>query len=261
MSLPRLPISAFFITFNEADRLPQALAPVTALCAEIIVIDSGSTDETRAIAEGMGARVVLNAPFPGYGPQKRFGEDQASQPWLLNLDADEELSEEAVTAIRALFATGAPDCDAVRFAIREMYPGEARPSRFAYTLHKIRLYRRERGRFDASPVFDDVRMEEKSRVVSITGDIRHRSFRSIRDVSRKFDALNDVQVADLIARGRKPSRWRLVIEFPMQFLKVYFGRRHFLRGTYGFLIAMNHAWFRYMRLAKWIERSGLAGNR
>lgn len=249
----RLRISAFFITFNEADRLPQALAPVLDLCDEVLVIDSGSTDATRDIAAALGATVILNTPFPGYGPQKRFGEDQCRHNWLLNLDADEVLSSAAVAEIRALFSTGEPALDGVRMPITEMFPGEEKPHRFAYAVKKIRLYRRDRGRFDASPVFDDVRMAESARVRAIAGVVMHRSIRSLGDQLRKLDAYTDKQVADMAARGRRLPRWRLFVEFPIAFLNAYFIRRHCVRGVYGFLTAMNYAWFRYMRVAKFTE--------
>ena len=253
-ALPRLPISAFFIAYNEADRLPQALAPVLTLCAEVLVIDSGSTDGTPEIAAAMGARVITNAPFPGYGPQKRFGEDQCSHRWLLNLDADEELSDRLVADIRALFAQGEPACDGVRMPIAEMFPGEAQPHRFAYAVKKIRLYRQGTGRFDASPIFDDVRMAKGTLVVAVRGMVMHRSIRSLGDQLRKLDAYTDKQVADMVARGRRLPRWRLFVEFPATFLNAYFIRRHCVRGVYGFLTAMNYAWFRYMRVAKFVEQ-------
>ncbi|MGL4812627.1 MAG: glycosyltransferase family 2 protein [Beijerinckiaceae bacterium] len=249
----RLPISAFFIAFNEADRLPQALRPVLGLCAEVIVIDSGSTDGTREIAAAMGARVFTNAPFPGYGAQKRFGEDRCSHRWILNLDADEELSDTAVAHIRALFAAGEPAFDGVRMPITEMFPGEAKPHRFAYAVKKVRLYAKDRGRFDASPVFDDVRMAEGAHIASIRGVVMHRSIRSLGDQLRKLDSYTDKQVADMVARGRRLPRWRLFVEFPVSFLNAYFIRRHCVRGVYGFLTAMNYAWFRYMRAAKFTE--------
>ena len=250
----RLPISAFFIAFNEADRLPQALKPVLALCEEVIVIDSGSTDGTPQLAAAMGAQVFTNTPFPGYGGQKRFGEDRCSHVWLLNLDADEELSPQAVSDIRALFAAGPPACDGVRMPITEMFPGEDRPHRFAYAVRKIRLYRRDKGRFDASPVFDDVRMQDGAVITPIRGVVMHRSIRSLGDQLRKLDAYTDKQVADMVARGRRLPRWRLFVEFPASFLNAYLIRRHALRGVYGFLTAMNYAWFRYMRAAKFVEQ-------
>lgn len=102
-----LPLSGVVITFNEADRIARCLASLTAVCSEVVVVDSGSTDGTAEIAARSGARVVHQA-WLGFGRQKNFAVSQARQPWVLLLDADEWLEPEALDAIRALFVSGAP---------------------------------------------------------------------------------------------------------------------------------------------------------
>ena len=88
----RLPLSAFIISKNEADRISRPIKSVIDWVDEVIVVDSGSTDDTVAVAERLGARVVHHE-WKGYGAQKRHGEDQCRNHWLLNLDADEEVTE------------------------------------------------------------------------------------------------------------------------------------------------------------------------
>lgn len=82
------PLSIFIIAQNEADRIGRTIEAAKALSDDIVVVDSGSTDGTQALAEALGARVIVNA-WPGYGRQKRFAEEQCRHDWLLNLDADE----------------------------------------------------------------------------------------------------------------------------------------------------------------------------
>jgi glycosyltransferase involved in cell wall biosynthesis len=82
-----VPLSIFIITKNEVDRLGPTLESVKGLSSDIVVVDSGSTDGTQELAERLGARVIFN-PWPGYGLQKQFGEDQCRHDWLLNIDAD-----------------------------------------------------------------------------------------------------------------------------------------------------------------------------
>src|SRR5215212_11290934 len=100
-----LPLSIFIIAKNEADRLPETLRAVRDLTDDLVLVDSGSTDGTQEVAAEIGVRVVYN-PWPGYGLQKRFGEDQCRHEWLLNLDADEVVSPELLAEIRALFVHG-----------------------------------------------------------------------------------------------------------------------------------------------------------
>ncbi|MFN3481507.1 glycosyltransferase family 2 protein [Rhabdaerophilum calidifontis] len=248
-----LPLSIFLIARNESDRLPRTLRAVRGLAAELIVVDSGSTDDTVARAEAEGARVVFNA-WSGYGPQKRFAETQCRERWLLNLDADEWVPPELAAEIRALFAHGEPAADAYEIRIAEVFPGEAAPHRFAYALAPVRLYRRDRGSYSASPVHDRVDLQPGARVARLRGVIHHFSVRSIGDQIGKLNAYSDQQVADLAARGKTIPVWRVFVEFPAAFLKAYLLRRHAMRGVYGFITAMNYAFFRWLRVAKAYEQ-------
>jgi glycosyltransferase involved in cell wall biosynthesis len=90
--------SCFIIAKNEARRIGEVIASVRDLADEVIVIDSGSTDGTQQIAQDLGARVIFNE-WPGFGPQKRFGEDQCRNDWVLNLDGDEVLSDEPLSGL------------------------------------------------------------------------------------------------------------------------------------------------------------------
>jgi glycosyltransferase involved in cell wall biosynthesis len=248
-----LPLSIYLITFNEADRLPAALAAIAGLADEIVVVDSGSTDGTQAIAEAAGARVIHH-DWPGYGPQKRFAEEQCRHDWLLNLDADEVMDAAQVAAVRAVFAEGPPAPAGYRMWRVELFPGERVPHRFAYGQWLVRLYHREAGRYAASTVHDTVLMAPGARVADLAGTMLHFSVRSLGSELQKLNGYSDLQVLDLEARGVRLSFPRLFLEFPAAFLKAYLGRRHALRGAYGFMTAMNYAFFRYLRLAKHWER-------
>lgn len=249
-----LPLSVFIITQNEADRLGPVLQAVSTLTDDIVVVDSGSTDGTRELAETAGARVFLNEPWPGYGPQKRFAEDQCRNRWLLNVDADEWLPPELVSEIRALFSNGMPDHDGYSLPITEVFPGEPAPHPWAYTLAPVRLYDREAGRYVSSPVHDRVAFREGARIGHLRHQVHHRSVRSLGHQISKLNAYSDQQVKDLEARRVPLPTWRVFTELPMAFLKAYIGRRHFVRGVYGFMTAMNHAISRYLRIAKHVER-------
>ncbi len=248
-----LPLSVFIIARNEADRIGEAIRAVRSLTDDLVVVDSGSTDGTQALATDLGARVVSN-PWPGYGLQKRFGEDHCRHPWLLNVDADEVVSPGLADEIAALFAAGEPACQAYRIPIVEIFPGESSPHPLAYALSPVRLYRRDHGRYSDSLVHDRVDLEPGTRVGSLKGRIHHRSVRSLGDQLDKLNRYSDQQAVDLELRGVSLPAWRIFVELPAAFLKAYFGRRHFVRGTYGFLTAMNYAIARHLRVAKHYER-------
>ena len=96
-----LPISGVVITKNEADRISRCLESMRGLCAELLVVDSGSDDDTVAVATTLGARVV-HQDWLGYAAQKNHAMSLATQPWLLLLDADEWLADGAADSIRTL---------------------------------------------------------------------------------------------------------------------------------------------------------------
>lgn len=247
------PLSIFIITRDEADRIARTIEAVRALSDDILVVDSGSTDGTQAIAEGLGARVVFN-PWPGYGPQKRFAEDLCRHDWLLNLDADEVVPADLATEIADLFSKGQPAADAYKLRIAEIFPGEPAPHRFAYALAPVRLYRKAKGRYSPSPVHDRVDLAPDARVARLKGTVHHYSVRSLGEQMDKLNGYSDAQADDLDRRNATLSVFRLVAEFPANFIKAYIGRRHALRGVYGFMTAMNYAFYRYLRVAKHWER-------
>lgn len=251
-------LSIFIIARNEADRLPRTLAAIAGLSDDVVLVDSGSTDDTRAVAERFGVRVIDNA-WPGYGPQKRFAEEQCRHPWLLNIDADEVIPPDLQEEIRK--AMHNPAADAYEIRIAEIFPSEQKPHPMAYALAPVRLYRRDKGRYSASLVHDRVDLAADARVARLKGTIHHFSVRSIGDQIAKLNAYTDQQVRDLANRGKHIGTWRLFVEFPAAFLKAYLLRRHFVRGRYGFITAVNHAFYRWLRVAKDFERRMLEKHR
>ncbi len=246
----RLPLSVFIIARDEADRIARPIESVIGWVDEVIVIDSGSTDDTIAAAESLGARVVSN-DWPGYGPQKRFGEDQCRNDWLLNLDADEEITPELEAEIRTKFADGSyKAADGWRIMIRDMYAHETAPAPWAYGYHQIRLYDRRKGRFSASIVHDTVRPDDGAKIGNLSGIIAHRSIRSLDFQVGKYNRYSGMQVEDMRARGRKLPKIRLLTEFPVSFFKAYFVRKYRKYGWWGFILSMNYAHARFLRVAK-----------
>jgi glycosyltransferase involved in cell wall biosynthesis len=150
----RLPISVFIIAKNEADRLPVAIRAVRDWVDEVIVVDSGSTDDTVAVAESLGARVAYHE-WHGYGPQKVYGEGLCRNKWILNIDADEEIDPELRGSIEAVFARNEPvSAVAYRLPVLPLYPFQATGHPWTVTNYPIRLYCRDFAGFSDSTVHD-----------------------------------------------------------------------------------------------------------
>jgi glycosyltransferase involved in cell wall biosynthesis len=239
-----IPVTCTIIAKNEIDRIERAIRSVAGLVDEVLVIDSGSTDGTQALAESLGARVIHN-DWVGYGPQKRFAEDQARNDWILNLDADEWLSDELREELRALFAQERLAASTYKMRVTIVYPHRETPAPFADSTICLRLYDRRITRFAASLVHDNV--PEQPDTVMLKGRVLHRSFRSMAEVVRKELAYFELQTKE-----KRKAGWvlalRIPIELPFQFFRFYILARHCFGGLYGFAIAVTVAYMRFLRL-------------
>jgi len=242
--LIRTRVSCCIIAFNEADRIGRTIASVRGLADEVIVVDSNSTDGTRAVAEGMGARVVDRA-WEGYGPQKRFAEDQARNDFVLNLDADEWLSDALRTEMRQVLSREHMPASSFRMRMTMVYPGQERPHFMADSHNYIRLYDRTRTRFADSLVHDTV--EATPDVVQFKAPAYHQSFRSIAHLVRKEIGYYELQKKEK-AKNKTLLVLRVFTEIPWQFFKFYFVRGHIFGGFYGFILSVAVAFMRWTRV-------------
>jgi len=244
--MPTTPLSVTIITKNEGDRLGRCLEALQGLADEIVVVDSGSTDDTIAVARRLGARVEQQA-WTGYGPQKRAAEDLARNDWILNLDADEVATPALFQEVKALMASG-PLLKAYRFKIRNVYPGKDKPRWLADTHNYVRLYDKRAVRFRESAVHDTVDTKDET-VGQLSGTATHFSVRSWEHLKRKNDSYTTLQAQTL----RKPMWWillRLPFEYPATFLRYYIFRAHFTGGWEGIYSSHLASRARVMRLQK-----------
>lgn len=240
-------LSCCIIAHNEGDRIERCIRAVRDIVDEVVVVDSGSSDDTVAKAEALGARVFFNT-WDGYGPQKRFAEDCAANDWILNLDADEVVTPELAREIAALMRAPAGLLSAYRFRQVTVYPGHERPRLWADFHNYVRLYDRRRVRFRQSRVHDTVDTKDLA-VGQLEGIALHYSWRSIDHVRAKLESYTDLQ-----ARELEKTRWyvlaRLPFEYPILFFRYYVMRCNFTGGMTGLRITHEIARARWRRLLK-----------
>jgi glycosyltransferase involved in cell wall biosynthesis len=241
-------ISLFIIACNEADRIHLPIESCKNFVDEIIVVDSGSTDDTVKIAENLGAKVYFNH-WQGYGLQKRFGEDKCNNDWILNLDADEQMTYELKDEIEAEFEKN-DGTQCYEIGLRDVLPGDKKSSPLAYTKYAYRLYNKNKVRFSESPVHDSVIVIPEAKTKKLKNICNHFSFRSISHAIDKLNSYSEAQAADRESKNKSFSPLRLYFEFPLAFLKIYFGRRYFALGRKGFTFSVIYAFGRFVRVAK-----------
>jgi glycosyltransferase involved in cell wall biosynthesis len=240
-------LSCCIIVHNEGDRIERCVLAVRDIVDEVVVVDCGSTDDTVAKSQALGAKVFQNA-WDGYGPQKRFAEDCAANDWVLNLDADEVVTPELAREIAALMRAPAGLLPAYRFRQVTVYPGHDKPRLWADFHNYVRLYDRRRVRFRESRVHDTVDTKDFP-VGQLKGVALHYSWRSLHHVRAKLESYTNLQAKEL-----KKPRWyvlaRLPVEYPILFFRYYILRRNCTGGLTGLRIAHEIARARWRRLLK-----------
>lgn len=256
----KLPISVFIIAKDEADRIARTIESVRHWADEVIVIDSGSTDDTVMIAQGLGARVEFRA-WTGYGPQKVFGESLCRNDWLLNLDADEVIAPALRDEIAALFVAGAPPAPLYRIKVTTVYPHHDRPRFLAEYKNIVRLYDRRVAGFPDHPTWDAITPPKGAAVGQLRAPCLHYTWRGVGHYMDKINSYSSLQAEH---QPLKPF-WFLVLQLvfgpPLDFLKAYLQRRHFTGGAFGFIVSGMFVISRFLKTAKMIERHLRDGTR
>jgi len=227
------PISGVVITRDAGPRLAATLVSLDG-CAERLVLDSGSTDGTVALARALSARVEQQ-PFLGFGLQKRRAVELASHDWILSLDADETLDEEARAAVAAADLTDPAACYAFH---RRTFIGRREVRHGAWREERVlRLFNRTTAGFKPLPVHELVEAARPPRL--LPGAILHHSYADCADVVVRAARYAPLK-ADIIRGRRQPvATWTLPFRGLAAFFKSYLLRGGWRDGAAGFVIAVS----------------------
>ncbi len=230
-------VTGTIITFNEETRVAEAIASLSC-CDEVIVVDSGSTDRTIEIARTLGAR-VFERQWPGYSNQKNFAAEQASNNWILNIDADErvsiELADDIVRWKRSNDVDAQPSATAWSMPRRVFYLGRWIKHSGWYPDRKVRLYDKRRCRFEGDFVHESVKVD--GRIGMFDGDLLHFPFQDWKDHAKRIDRYTELAAQAARSTGLHGSVLKLVCGPPLTFFKAFFLRAGFLDGWRGLAIA------------------------
>jgi glycosyltransferase involved in cell wall biosynthesis len=256
-----LPISATVICKNEEACIGKCLSSLRG-ASEIVVVDSGSTDSTLAIVEelargGLPIRLIRQ-PWLGYAAQKQFALDQASEPWVLSIDADEWLDDDLRADLPRLVAAGDSIAGWKLRRTLTLY-GRLEPvSLWTRPELILRLVRRGRARFDESLLVHEGLVAEGETPVARHGLLRHERGLPLDEQMKKEIVYARLKAEQRLDRGKKPSWLKLLLNPPIYFLRIFFWNRFFLCGwagvvhagtgaTYSFMTEAMHRQFYYAR--------------
>jgi len=253
MPATRQPLSVAIITLNAASQLEACLQSVH-FADEIVVVDSGSTDGTQALAERCGARVIAQ-PWLGFGPQKQFAVEAAQHNWVLCLDADELVSPELQAAIES--ALQQPTSGAYRFARCNRFLGRYLKHGEGYPDWSLRLFDRRQARWSDDAVHEKV--VSQARIGILSGDLLHDSAETLAAYLTKQNRYTSLAADMAWQAGKRASFGRLAFSPIVRFVKFYLLRQGFRDGLPGLIHIAIGCMNSFLKYAKMLEKQHADG--
>jgi len=246
-------LSVVIITKNEQTAIRRCLESV-AWADEIVVLDSGSDDETARLAKECGAKVHTVADWPGFGPQKNRALDLATGDWVLSLDADEWVTPGLRAEIERAMTASAGN-SAYKMPRLSSYCGRFMRHSGWWPDHVTRLFRRGQARFSDDLVHE--RLIVNGPVGALREPLQHEAIRDLDDALRKMNAYSTAGAQMQLKRGRRASLAGAVWHGAWTFFRTYVLRAGFLDGREGFMLAVSNAegtYYRYLKLMLLTEK-------
>jgi glycosyltransferase involved in cell wall biosynthesis len=247
-------ISITIITYNEERNIDRCLNSIQ-WADEIIVVDSGSTDQTLAICRQYHCKVIQK-PWSGFGSMKHFAVDAASHDWIFSIDADEKMTDGLKSTIQQILKE--PQCAGYRI------------KRISYYLDKkiyysgwnhdypLRLFNRKYGNFNDKPIHESVKLSGKSD--RIEEALLHYPYPTIASHVQKMNQYAELTAGWLTQNRKSSSLAMAILSSMIKFLKMYFLQMGFLDGKIGFVLAYNSAfgvYLKYIKLWEIIKKKNL----
>lgn len=245
-----IPASVYIVTLNCEAWLHRVLDSVSDF-AEVVILDSGSTDRTWEIAQSYPNVRIRHQDWQGYSGQKALALKECTQPWALNLDGDEALSPRLKQEIVSLIADNS--ADALVVPIRDAFMG-ALSSRYTKMNAKVRFFRRSKGGYDTG-----IAVHEAIHVEGVIGRARgtiwHFGDQGIAVKVDKVNQYSSLKAQEKAAKGKKVWPLKLLTVMPLTFVKSYVFRRNFMNGWRGFIGSSINAFYAFLKEAKLYEQN------
>jgi glycosyltransferase involved in cell wall biosynthesis len=239
------PVSLVVITLNEEANIARCIGSVP-FAAEVLVVDSGSSDRTCGIARSLGARVE-HQDWLGYARQKALATARAANDWILSLDGDEALSPELAGEIAALLRSGEPSADAYAAPRLTWYLGRWLRHGATYPDLQVRLFDRRRARWNEARIHESI---VAANVGRLRHPILHWTFPSIAHQIDTINRYSSLRALDLHEQGERFSAARLIPRMCARFLATYVGQKGYRDGIPGLMMSLVAAFATFLRWAK-----------
>ncbi|PNH80608.1 glycosyltransferase family 2 protein [Vibrio diazotrophicus] len=242
----RATIAAVIITKNEQDSLRDCLESLRWV-DEIIIVDSGSTDNTEAIAREYTEHFYVNAQWPGFGKQKQLAQSYATRDWVLAVDADERIDDTLRENILTMLENPPQNTVYNLNELTWVFGRFLKHSGWYY--RHVRLYPNKLTQYNDNLVHESVIIPQGCQIAELDGDILHYSYQNLNHYLVKSAGYARAWADQRQARGKKASLSQGIIHAIGCFLKMYVLKRGFLDGKQGFLIALLSAHSTFVKYA------------
>ena len=246
-------LSVTIITYNEQTNIERCIKSVLDIASEIIVLDSGSTDDTVKIAEANGAMVQFH-PFDGHIEQKNRALKMATMPWILSLDADEEVSGDLKNSIISFLNN--PTAEVASLNRLTNYCGRWIRYGGWYPDTKVRLVRQGAASWGGQNPHDKLIPVTNLQPYKLEGDLLHYSIPNLEAHLQQISKFSSIAANEIAQRNKSVGIHKIILSPISRFVKIYFIRLGFLEGFYGFTIASLSAWAVFLKYLKanWLKR-------
>jgi glycosyltransferase involved in cell wall biosynthesis len=237
-------VTAVLITLNEELNLKRTL-PQLNWCDEIIVVDSGSTDNTVQICRNFGCKVVHRA-FDGYGTQKQFAVSLSRNNWILSIDADEVLSDELVDEIKTEME--APRASGYLLPMNLVFLGKEFTFGKESNRFFLRLFNKQFGNYNNRKVHEGIELSGEK--IKLKNKILHYSYKDISQYFKKLNTYSSFGANLAFEKGKNKSVFTVVSTIPLNFMKYYFLHGNIFNGANGFYWSIFNTYYHLVKYLK-----------
>ncbi len=241
-------LSVIIITYNEEKKIGRCLDSVVEIADEIIVVDSFSTDSTKAVCAAYPIRFI-EQDFLGYIEQKQFAFEQISNEYALSLDADEFLSKELIASINTEKQKSFPK-DGYIVDRYNNYCGQWIKHGDYYPDRKLRLWKKGKGSWGGENPHDKVVINPGASTSRLNGKLFHFSFATLEEHVDKMNKFSSVAAENMYKKGKGKNYFKLIFSPVWSFVNGYLFKFGFLDGVAGFTIARVNAYYTFMKYVK-----------
>jgi len=237
-----LPISIVILSKNEELNIARCVNSVKGLTAEILVIDSGSTDKTIPLAISSGAKVI-DEIWKGYSETKNIGNEHAAHDWILSLDADEEMNPELRSAIESIFSKEIKVRMAFCVRRKMVYCGKVLHHGSQSWEYRKRLFNRQTAHWNHNDVHEDLDFSVPMKIKKLKGFLWHHSYNTSEEHRERLEKYAQMSATQLSKKGKKATFIKRYLSPAFGFIKNFIFKGGFLDGKKGFQFALNEMWY------------------